>query len=76
MGNPVRPWRNFLTAWEKLDDEALREYVAHATRTLTKLRAFRKDIDSRIAYWEDGLAMPMAPTPKAARSRPKPWGPT
>jgi hypothetical protein len=53
--NPVRPWRNFLTAWEKLDLAAQNELFANATRTLRQLRMHRKDIDQRIAYWEGNL---------------------
>jgi len=55
MGNPVRPWRKFLTAWERLDEEKQAKLIADARRTLTQLRAHRKDIESRIAYWEGTL---------------------
>jgi hypothetical protein len=56
MPNPVRPWRNFLTAWEKLDLDAQTNLFANATRTLRQLRMHRKDIDQRIVYWEQNLA--------------------
>lgn len=52
MGNPVRPWKNFLTGWEQLDVEAQTKAAAHAARTLRNLRAYRKDIEARITYWE------------------------
>lgn len=55
MGNPVRPWKNFLTVWERLDFDAQSKVVVDVMRTLRQLRAYRKDLDARIAYWEDTL---------------------
>lgn len=55
MPNPVRPWEIFLTAWEKFDLNEHKSYITKCHRTLTKLRAWRKDIDARIKYWEDNL---------------------
>lgn len=57
MGNPVRPWQQFLTAWERLDLEAQTKLKRQASGQLRKLRAHRKDIDGRIAYWQNNLDM-------------------
>lgn len=57
MGNPVRPWINFLTAWEKLDLTGQSKLISDARRMLTQLKTHRKDIDERITYWENNLSM-------------------
>lgn len=55
MGNPVRPWKHFLTLWERVDMDAQTKMTVDAAKTLRQLRAHRKDIDSRIVYWEGNL---------------------
>lgn len=55
MSNAPRDFRSFLTTWERLDVDAQGQLVNQAARTLKKLRGHRKDIDQRIAYWEENL---------------------
>jgi hypothetical protein len=55
--NPVRPWRKFLNAWERLDEEAQAKRIIQARKTLNRLREHRKDIAKRIVYWENELTM-------------------
>ncbi len=57
MPNPIRPWKNFLTVWERLDLDSQIKLKRDAVDTLRKLRAHRKDIEGRITYWENNQDM-------------------
>jgi hypothetical protein len=64
MGNPVRPWINFLFAWERLDHDARLKRSLDGRKLLRQLRAQRKELGERIKYWENEVQM----MTKAARS--------